>query len=84
MSTVLEGSIRKHEDNIRVTAQLIRTNDESHIWAESYDKNSMMCLTLQDDVAKSIAEALHVQLSPKAIAAIEENSKNRIRAYTNS
>ncbi|MCB0301353.1 MAG: protein kinase, partial [Calditrichaeota bacterium] len=67
VATVLEGSVRKHDNTIRVTAQLIRTDDESHIWADSYDKKIDDLFALQDDVALSIAQALHVQLTPTAI-----------------
>ncbi|MCB0264306.1 MAG: protein kinase [Calditrichaeota bacterium] len=81
VATVLEGSVRKHDNTIRVTAQLIRTDDESHIWADSYDKKIDDLFALQDDVALSIAQALHVQLTPTAINAIEENGNVDTRLY---
>jgi len=58
VSTVLEGSIRKSGDRIRLTAQLINVEDGYHIWSNSYDRELDDVFAIQDEVASSIAEAL--------------------------
>jgi len=62
VATVLEGSIRKEDNNIRVTTQLIKVDDESHLWAHSYDKKLASVFALQDEVSQAIAEALQIQI----------------------
>jgi len=58
VSTVLEGSIRKSGDRIRLTAQLINVEDGYHIWSNSYDRELDDVFAIQDEVASAIAEAL--------------------------
>jgi len=58
VSTVLEGSIRKDGNRIRVTAQFIRTEDGFHLWSESYDRDLKDIFQIQDDLAKSITRSL--------------------------
>jgi TolB-like protein/Flp pilus assembly protein TadD len=58
VSTVLEGSIRKSGDRIRLTAQLINVEDGYHIWSNSYDRELNDVFAIQDEVASAIAEAL--------------------------
>ena len=58
VSTVLEGSVRKAGDRIRLTAQLINVKDGYHIWSETYDRELDDVFAIQDDVASSIATAL--------------------------
>jgi len=58
VSTVLEGSIRKSGDRIRLTAQLINVEDGYHIWSESYDRKLDDVFAIQDEVASAIATAL--------------------------
>jgi tetratricopeptide (TPR) repeat protein len=62
VSHVLEGSVRREADRVRVTAQLIRTSDQTHLWAESYDRTLTEALGLQDEVARRVAASLQVQL----------------------
>jgi len=62
VSTLLEGSVRKSGDEIRITAQLIDTSDASHIWSETYDRTMSDVFAIQDDVAAAVVEALRVTL----------------------
>jgi len=55
---VLEGSVRRGGDRLRVTAQLIRANDGFHLWSETYDRNPNDVIAIQEDVAIAIANAL--------------------------
>jgi TolB-like protein/Tfp pilus assembly protein PilF len=67
--TVLEGSVRRAGNRIRVTAQLIRAEDRSHMWSERYDRQMADVFALQDDIATSIAAALQVKLSTQPAVA---------------
>jgi len=59
---VLEGSIRRADDKIRVTAQLISTSDGYHLWSESYDRSLEDIFVVQTDIAHRVAEALNTRL----------------------
>ena len=63
MGTVLEGSIRKAGNKLRVTAQLIDVESLGHLWAQSYDRELEDIFKIQDDIAGKIAEALRVRLA---------------------
>lgn len=64
VSHVVEGSVRREDDRLRVTAQLIRTADEEHVWAGTYDRTLGDVLALQSELAERIAQALELQLLP--------------------
>jgi TolB-like protein/predicted Ser/Thr protein kinase len=63
VTTVLEGSVRRAGNRLRVTAQLIAAADGTHIWSERYDREMLDVFEIQDFIAASIAEALEVKLS---------------------
>jgi TolB-like protein len=66
---ILEGSVRKAGDDLRITAQLIDTRDNFHVWAESYDRKLDNVFQIQSEIAEAIAEALKVPLG------LEESSR---------
>ena len=59
---VLEGSVRREGDRVRITAQLIQVSDQTHRWSESYERSTQNTLALQADVARNIALALTLEL----------------------
>lgn len=61
---VLESSVRRDGDQVRIAAQLIRTRDQVHIWAQSYDRNITGSIVLQEEVARAVANQIEVKLSP--------------------
>jgi TolB-like protein len=77
---VVEGSVRKAGDRIRVTAQLIDTQSGNHLWSQSYDKDYGNVLTLQDEIATAIARAL--QLTVGARDARPLRDEHATEAYT--
>ncbi|MGH7457450.1 MAG: hypothetical protein ACRENG_39235, partial [bacterium] len=81
VAIVLEGSIRKEDNNIRVTAQLIKVEDESHIWAENYNKKLAGVFALQDEVSQAIAQALQVTLTPAKISVLASTPPKNTAAY---
>lgn len=74
VSTVLEGSIRKAGDRIRMTAQLINVEDGYHIWSESFDRRLDDVFAIQDEIASAIAAAL-----VDSFAGLEQKPESRTR-----
>jgi TolB-like protein/DNA-binding winged helix-turn-helix (wHTH) protein len=66
---ILENSIRHEGGKLRVTAQLVRTADQTHLWAETYERDLVQLLSLESEVTERIAEQIHVQLLPTAATA---------------
>jgi TolB-like protein/tetratricopeptide (TPR) repeat protein len=64
VDSVLEGSVLRAGDRVRITAQLIRASTDEHLWAETYDRNLKDLLPLQGEVARTIASQIKVTLSP--------------------
>ena len=59
---VLEGSVRRDSGKVRITAQLIRVKDQSHVWAQQYDRELNNLLTLQDEIGHAIAREIQLTL----------------------
>ncbi len=68
ITKILEGSVRKYNNQIRVTAQLINVEDGFHIWAEDYDTELKNIFKIQDDISNSIAKKLLQKLYPKEVS----------------
>jgi serine/threonine protein kinase/Tfp pilus assembly protein PilF len=66
---VLEGSIRKAGDRVRITAQLISASDGTHVWSERFDRQLADVFAIQDEIAEAISETLRISLSPGTAAA---------------
>lgn len=56
---VLEGSVRRESDRVRITAQLIQMTDQSHVWARQYDREVVHLLSLQGEIAKEVTDEIH-------------------------
>ncbi len=78
---VLEGSVRRSGDRLRVTAQLIRAADGFHLWSETYDRTLDDVIAIQEDVAIEIANALETALDPEALAAMMSAGTRSVPAY---
>src|SRR5216683_2154547 len=65
---VIEGSVQRSGERVRITAQLIHAPTDTHLWAESYERELQDILALEDDVARSIAHAIKVKLTPQTQA----------------
>jgi len=79
---LVEGSVRKAGNRIRVTAQLINANNEEHLWSSHYDKNLDDIFAVQSDIAEQVVGALKVQLLPDERRAIEKKVTQSTEAYT--
>ena len=78
---VLEGSVRKAGNRVRITAQLIDGKTGDHVWAERYDRDLTDIFAIQDEISKAIVEALKVKLLPQEKKAIENRGTASVEAY---
>src|SRR5947209_178613 len=78
---VLEGSVRKAGNRVRINAQLIDGRSGGHVWAERYDRNLDDIFAIQDELSQAIVEALKVKLLPRERKAIEQRGTTNSEAY---
>ncbi|TPW04531.1 MAG: TPR repeat-containing serine/threonine protein kinase, partial [bacterium] len=78
---VLEGSIRRAGNRLRITAQLVETSTRHSAWAERYDREMEDVFAIQDEIARSIAQALRVTLSPQEEKTIARKPTDNLQAY---
>jgi adenylate cyclase len=78
---VLEGSVRKAEDKLRITAQLIDALTGHHLWAERYDRDLKDIFVLQDEITKKIITALQVELTEGEMARLSAKGTGNLQAY---
>ena len=78
---VLEGSVRKAGNRVRITAQLIDGATGDHVWAERYDRDLTDIFEIQDEISKAIVDALKVKLLPAEKKAIEQRGTTNADAY---
>lgn len=72
---VLEGSVRKAGDQLRITAQLIKAQDGYHLWSETYDRSIENVFAVQDEIARSVVDSLKLQLLGEAPVVRETSSE---------
>ena len=77
---LLEGSVQRTKDRVRVTAQLIDSRSDDHQWAETYDRGLADIFAIQTEIAQAITRQLEAKLSPREQAAIESSTRD-IRAF---
>jgi adenylate cyclase len=78
---VLEGSVRKAGNRVRITAQLIDGKKGDHLWADRYDRDLTDIFSIQDEISKEIVAALRVKLLPEEKRAIETRGTSSVEAY---
>ena len=78
---VMEGSVRKAGDRVRITAQLIDSVTGGHVWADRYDRDLTDIFAIQDEISKAIVAALRVKLLPAEKKAIEARGTSSVEAY---
>ena len=84
VSHVLEGSVRRAEGRVRIAAQLIKVDDESHLWVETYDRNLGDILKIQSEVAQAVAREIRVKLTARErrrLGAVGELSPAAYESY---
>src|SRR5437868_10451830 len=78
---LLEGSVQRAANRVRVNAQLIDARTDAHLWAQTYDRDLADVFAIQSEIAKTIADQLQAKLSPSEKAAIEELPTKDLVAY---
>jgi adenylate cyclase len=81
VNAVLEGSVRKAGDKLRITAQLINVADGFHLWSETYDRDMKDILAVQSDVAKRVVQALQIQLGVDEARALAKKPTENPEAH---
>ena len=78
---MVEGSVQRAGNRVRVNAQLIDARTDTHLWAEKYDRDLADVFAIQSEIAKAIADQLQAKLSPNEKKAIEEPPTKDLAAY---
>jgi TolB-like protein/class 3 adenylate cyclase/Tfp pilus assembly protein PilF len=81
VANILEGSVQKVGDRVHINVQLIQTDTDAHLWAQSYDRQLIDIFGVEGEVAKSIADSLRATLSPQEKASVEKKPTNNADAY---
>ncbi len=82
VGTVLEGSVRKAGNRVRVTGQLIRVADDAHLWSGTFDRDLEDIFAVQDEIAQAIVEALKVHLAGEVVVVRVKRPTDNMDAYT--
>jgi TolB-like protein len=78
---VLEGSVRRDGERVRVTAQLIRASDDAHLWSQTFDRDAGDVMRVQEEIAYEIARTLETALDPEQLARMVATGTNSLAAY---
>lgn len=78
---ILEGSVRRSDDRLRVTAQLIRVADDTHLWSENFDSSSEDSIEIQEQIAIEIASALETAMDPEELARMMSAGTRSVEAW---
>ena len=81
VKTVLEGSVRKAGNRLRINAKLINTDDGYHLWSERYDRDLDDVFAVQDEIARSVVEKLKVKLLGEQQAPVFKRPTDNVEAY---
>jgi adenylate cyclase len=78
---IVEGSVRRGGDQVRITVQLIRVSDDSHLWSQTYDRAMDDVFAIQEDIASNIAQVLDIVLDADQIARMNSIGVRNVEAY---
>ena len=81
VAAIMEGSVRKAGEQVRVTAQLIDAGNGYHLWSENFDRRLEDIFAIQEEIARSVAQALRVSLNKPEVLDLERNAPRNVRAY---
>jgi len=81
VQTILEGSVRKAGDKVRITAQLVNVNDGFSLWSEHYDRDLTDVFAIQNEIARSIVQALEIKLLLREKRDLEKVKTQNVLAY---
>ena len=78
---IVEGSVRRIENHVRVTVQLIDAGEDSHLWANNYDRELVDVFATQSAIAKDIANAIHLKTHPESVEDLRDMPTHSVKAY---
>src|SRR6266581_7336018 len=81
VKTILEGSVRRMDQRVRISAQLINTSDGYQIWSERYDRDLEDVFKIQDEIARNIVDQLKLKLTPAEHQALGQRHTDNVEAY---
>ena len=81
VSALIEGSVRKEDNRVRVTAQLVQTSDGYHIWSQTFERELRDVFAIQDEISQAVARALRVSLSPADRQRMAKRPTDNIDAF---
>ena len=81
VANVLEGTVRRDGDTVRISTELIDAGNDNTVWADSYDRDLTHIFAIQSEIAQIVASKLSAQLSPEERKSIEEKPTNSLEAY---
>jgi len=81
VATILEGSVRKSGNTIRITAQIVKAADGFHLWSKTFERDLTNIFAVQDEIARAVVEALKVKLLPGRSPSIRERQTSNPEAY---
>jgi TolB-like protein len=82
VASVLEGSVQREGDMLRVSVRLFSTGDGFQIWGKTYDKTLNSLFAVQDEIAQSVAESLKITLAPEQAARLSSHATENLEAYS--
>lgn len=80
--SIIEGSVRKAGNQLRISVQLIDTREDKHLWSQTYDRELKDVFAMQSDIARNVSEALSVKLLPRESVQLRKNAIQNVEAYT--
>src|ERR1700739_589977 len=81
VANVLEGTVRRAGNHVRVSTELVDASNDNTIWADSYDRDLTDIFTIQSEIAQTVASSLSARLSPEERKVIEEKPTTNLEAY---
>lgn len=81
VDAIVEGTVARDENRVRVTAQLVEANSDQHLWARTYERDLKYVLALQDEIARDITEQIRIKLTPKERSLLTQSHPVDPEAY---
>lgn len=81
VGTVLEGSVRRAAEKLRITVQLVNAANQGHVWSENYDRELKDVFAIQSDIAQRVAQALKVQLGAGELGRVDKHGTDNLEAH---
>jgi len=78
---IVEGSVRRVNDHVRITVQLIDALSDAHLWASNYDRELVDVFAVQSEVAKAITNSLHLEIQPETVGTLDDMPTRSVKAY---